>query len=292
LERIEQEIASLEQGVILLAEALQKAYAEYLAVLGKTVCQQLILAGYHVCTQGYPEAFLGLSYRDRRDLQDYLRHLSREAEQDLQTLLQSPLPSDDGERSEEALTRADSGRQEPLNAEMTEFPESTTGKKSLTPGDLRQWQEGLERAIALELHALSHATNRLLQQKGILPHHLPEGMLEAAMHAELAEVRGNTPNLLNLVIEAVHESDSPADQEEESQNERSRLHILAIHLRLSEIEFSDTGVSAARSQIRSLTAKLKNLAQQYHKKQQERAIAAAQSAWRSTWTEGDDGVTV
>ncbi len=57
VERIEQELASLDQATRAIADEFYNAYSSYLKVLGQAVRQQLILASYHVCTQGYPEAF-------------------------------------------------------------------------------------------------------------------------------------------------------------------------------------------------------------------------------------------
>jgi len=69
VERIAQEIATLDQATADLAEALHGTYASYLNRLGQAVRQQLILACYHVCTQGYPESFLQLAFSQRQQLQ-------------------------------------------------------------------------------------------------------------------------------------------------------------------------------------------------------------------------------
>jgi len=60
---------------------------------------------------------------------------------------------------------------------------------------------------------------------------------------------------------------------------------MAIHLRLIEIEFADAPLTAIRNRIRSQSAQLRNLGREYQKKQRERAIAEAQSAWRTSWSE-------
>lgn len=57
IERIAQEIAALDKATSAIADELYGGYSTYLTVLGQAVRQQLILASYHVCTQGYPESF-------------------------------------------------------------------------------------------------------------------------------------------------------------------------------------------------------------------------------------------
>jgi hypothetical protein len=59
--------------------------------------------------------------------------------------------------------------------------------------------------------------------------------------------------------------------------------LIAIQLRLSEIEFADTNVRTARNQVRQLESKLASLGREYHKRQRERTIAEAEAAWRASW---------
>jgi hypothetical protein len=59
--------------------------------------------------------------------------------------------------------------------------------------------------------------------------------------------------------------------------------LVAVNLQLSEIEFSDATVNAWRTNIRELTGRLNAIAQEYHHKLRQRAVAEAESAWRSTW---------
>ncbi|MEO0686034.1 MAG: hypothetical protein AAFY76_13590, partial [Cyanobacteria bacterium J06649_11] len=68
IERIEQDIVELEKTIKVIAQQLQNAYTSYLEVLGQALRQQLILASYHLCTQGYPESFLKLSLSQRQKL--------------------------------------------------------------------------------------------------------------------------------------------------------------------------------------------------------------------------------
>ncbi|MCZ0898944.1 hypothetical protein ON021_03365, partial [Microcoleus sp. HI-ES] len=152
-----------------------------------------------------------------------------------------------------------------------------------SPESLARWQNSIEKSIAHILKLLSRDTNRLLQQSGILPSQLPEPVLEAASQAESSgDSVAGPPNLLNLIIE----TDASSASRKLAATFGSRaLHITAIKLRLSEIEFADAGTSAWRQQIRNLSVKLNSLGRDYQKKQRELAVVEAESAWRSSWFE-------
>ncbi len=74
-------------------------------------------------------------------------------------------------------------------------------------------------------------------------------------------------------------------QNEGEEEDSTIMRIVAINLRLSEIEFADPALSASRSQIRNLLAKANKLHREYHKRQRERSVAEAEAAWRSSWSE-------
>lgn len=246
IELIERDIAALEEAIATLTSEFQQTYERYLNALGQAVLQQLILASYHVCTQGYPDTFLSFSFQERQELQQSLRELGSYARQQLLSHIQLPLPT-----------------------------ENPTTK--LNPEDLATWQEQLEKAINQTLPTISRETNRLLQEKGILPKKLPDAVLEVAAKADPAtEVVGGPPNLLNLLIEA---EDSPEKENSEV------THIVAVNLRLLEIEFADQAVMAGRNQLRNLVARLSTFRREYRKKHRERAIALAEAAWRASWYE-------
>ncbi|MDP5338264.1 MAG: hypothetical protein NWQ28_06775, partial [Nodularia sp. (in: cyanobacteria)] len=73
IELIERDIAALQEAIRAIAAELHNAYASYLTTLGQAVRKQLILASYHLCTQGYPENFLKLSLNQRQKLQQGIR---------------------------------------------------------------------------------------------------------------------------------------------------------------------------------------------------------------------------
>ena len=348
VQQIEQELQALDRSVSAIAIEFQDTYRQYLAVLGKAVRQQLILASYHLCTRGYPNQFLQLSVSQRQDLQQSLQRLAKQTQTQLQDQLQTVQAfavsqrqiAEVKERARERerakadaaaiaeLKRNDptepetweiSAGQDPeaaiedleLNAleallqenasdsenasDFSQFPAQFTDLPAdpdtfaeaessspelpifplpIFPKTIAQWRDDLERSIVQQLQSLSHAANRLLQQTQILPSRLPEPVLEVAAKADIAaETSASPPNLLSLLVES------------ESGDETSVTQLLTIRLRLAEIEFSDASIGVCRSKIRSLMAQLSKLGREYQKCQTEKAIAQAETAWRSSWFE-------
>jgi hypothetical protein len=433
VERIEQDIAALNKKVAAFSEELQGTYANYLKVLSEAVERQFILAVYHVCTQGYPAEFLGLSLSARQELQQNLRSLAKQIPETLPELLrkpgseqatdsytlphdplvlikqwltppnvlppgdastpkptfQSPTPdidpslatelssnpdqpssihqvasglptpdiqqnpdTDDADRPLNAAQFSDSAQPpsseqvsnsgnsfhgvvfhpdpnsykiiaepntssrqfsssplvnqnpssnsapsdlNPVDSTATQPPDPQPSpaqipEKSsapLTPDLLMQWQITLEQEILAELRALSHHANRLLQQAGILPKKLPEPLLQSASQSQMAEMVSHYPNLLNLLLATAGDDQSDEDNgEDESPSlPPSLIKIIAIHLRLTEIEFASSQATSMRHKLRNLSAQLKQLKKIYRSKQKELAIAEAEAAWHSTWFE-------
>ncbi len=257
VEQINRDIAALEETVKAIAMELEKAYISYLTALGQAVVKQLMLASYHLCTQGYPKLFVGLTINQRQQLQQAIRMLTQQAA----AQLLEPIKAEN-------------------NVEFSFLEEESKPSSFSNPIELIKWQHQVENAIAQTLRTLSSQTNSVLQQAGILPTNLPLApLLEAAMSSPdgTAEVMtGGPPNLLNLLVEA--------DNDNESQKSNV-TQITAIHLRLIEIEFADATVRAKRNQIRSLSGKVSNLEREYQKKQRERDVAQAEAAWRASWFE-------
>lgn len=297
IERIEREIAGLEQTIAELAEEFYNTYSRYLAALGKGIRQQLILATYHLCTQSYPEEFLSLSFNQRQKLQQTIKQLAERTAQELIVQVNSPIQkksppllineleiSELQELIEESIAEIEhqeiDDEENPFAEEGTEKSDAelTTEKPNTNISDpevLMQWQERLENAIGKILQKLSRDSNLRLQQAGLLPKKLPEPVLEAAAKVEAAaETMPGPPNLLNLVIE------TESDRESQSS---TVTHLIAIHLRLSEIEFPDSTLTTIRQQIRNLSVRLHTTRREYQKKQREKAIAEAELAWRASW---------
>ncbi len=283
LAQIEQDLAAINQSVVQLSEDLQAAYSDYLSVLGAAVHQQLIMACYSVCTEGYPERFLALSFGQRQELQRILRQIANQTREELLAQLYPPTaevePDVDPLFAELAMEGAEGRADTPIAP-----PDQAHDKKQtrLDPPRLAHWQQSLEQAIATELQTVSYAVNRTLQQAGVLPGNLPEPLLEAATKAESSEVGAGKPNLLNLLVETRKGSEGEGGESENSKP-HTLLHIIAVNLRLAEIEFADVAVGTARNRIRQLSAQLRNIGRDYQKKQRERAIAEAQAAWRAGW---------
>lgn len=370
IERIEQDIVELEKAIGVIAEQLQNAYGSYLEVLGQALRQQLILASYHLCTQGYPESFLKLSLNQRQKLQEAMRKLAKSAVQDMQALLNDEEEPEESENELEGIAAeneeleddeieeveeqedeiyelvdeeleeeiADEDLQEitqdleindedleeiveklemedeqqksntfsqdvssgslPLDAKIA-FLSSKKGQSPIflsepsldkdwknwfnpntsNPMELAAWQKNLERAIGYIIKSLSNDGNRLLQKAGLLPRKLPPQILEAAAAASSeasTEAMPGPPNLLNLVV---------GIEGEEHEEPESLTQVMALNLRLVEIEFADMKLSSERKQIRNILNQLNKLGREYQKKQRERSVAAAEAAWRSSWYE-------
>ncbi|EAW36634.1 hypothetical protein [Lyngbya sp. PCC 8106] len=294
LKGIEEDIASLEEAIFKLAQDFDGAYENYLTTLGNAMRQQLILANYHLCTQGYPEYFLKLSYSQRQKFQQSLQALAANAQKMLISLIQiSPasqaLEEKEPEPEEPELEKEDDADEyDPLQAFTSEdeslelsadlLLQPPTPKVLSLPERLAKWQDDLEKSINTLLRTLSRDTNFALQQANIFPHHLPEAVLEAASQAEAsAETVASPPNLLNLMIET--------ENLEEDEGVTNVTRLMAVHLRVSEIEFADATLMSARHKIRHLSAQLNKVGRSYQKKQRERAVLEAEAAWRSSWFE-------
>lgn len=270
IERIERDIEALKEAIRAIAIELQTAYASYLNTLGLAVRKQLILASYHLCTQGYPENFLHLSLNQRQQLQQAIRKSGQVAAEQLLACIKSDEAGLDKEEVDKEVASSellDTSNSQPLTTDTS------------NPIEVAKWQHNLEETTQEILKKLSHDANLLLQKAGVLPKKLPEPILAAAAAAASeasGEVMPGPPNLLNLVIEI----------ENEQQSEDSGLtQIMAINLRLGEIEFADVTLSSERRQIRSILVKLNKLGREYQKKHRERAIAEAEAAWRASWFE-------
>ena len=303
-ERIEQDLAGLEEALAALNLEFRSTYEGYLTALGQAVRQQLILACYHLCTQAVPESFLKLSFEGRQKMQQSVKALAAESEEKLRSLVTESQAEEEIEEEEEEEEDEDDFDEEEEQEEEDEADDKEEDEKEKhqvsainylfslanyqlpstnSPESLARWQNSIEQSIANILKLLSRDTNRLLKQSGILPSQLPEPVLEAASGAESSgESVAGPPNLLNLIIET---DVSPASRKLAETLGSRALHITAIKLRLSEIEFADAGTSAWRQQIRNLSLKLNSLGRDYQKKQRELAVVEAESAWRASWFE-------
>ncbi|MGK7916998.1 MAG: hypothetical protein AB4038_15885 [Prochloraceae cyanobacterium] len=300
-EQIKRDLEAIENKVADIAVELRRIYLQYLDLLSQSIEKQLVLASYRICTQEYPESFLGLSFNERQTLQQNLRQLGKEIRSQLLDYLEtSKEPANDSDRTtREILTQLSLLEEknedllEKLLSQEPELSEQTSTETEIektdresseidpsnttNPEHLIRWHQQIQKGINRTLASLSKQANQLLEEANILPHQLPDKVLEMAIQAEDTDsaVRSH-PNLLNLLIEAENEDKS---------QEAKITKITAIRLRLAEIEFSDPTLSAQGNQIRTLLAKINKVKQHYQNKQQELSVAKAETAWRSSWYE-------
>ena len=285
IELIERDITALQEAIRAIARSLQNAYASYCHSLGTACTKQLILASYYLCTQGYPEKFLNLSLNQRQKLQQGIRNLGTQGAELLSSYLQAQgISSDQVDQVDEEVRE--------MLSESSDLPMSNVTKKNSPPDlsnpmEILEWQESIEEFIQGVLKNISRETNLLLQKFSIITEKIPEPLLEAAAavmepNATLSlseasvQVIPGLPNLLNLVVEI----------ENEQSPENSKLtQVMAINLRLAEMEFADTKLSSDRKQIRPILVQLQSVGRDYQKKQRERSVAQAESAWRASWLE-------
>lgn len=166
----------------------------------------------------------------------------------------------------------------------------------LSPITLAKRHVLLEKQLMLILQTVSSSANHLLKQLQLLPD-LPEMVLAAAAAAEAGEPSHGTPNLLNVLVEVggnrsreeVEEPDDNPEEEEGEEEEEAAdsnmTHLVAINLRLTDIEFADTHTALWRSKLQETLARLKRLGNQYQKLNREKSRAEAEHAWRAIWFE-------
>ena len=357
IERIEQDVATLEEKIQGIGQELQEVYSSYLETLGKAVSKQLILAIYHLSTQGYPDNFLKLSLNQKQKLQQNIRKLGKRGGLELKDILNTDEDQDADENMEleeisdeqileittdgdiritaadlplteaelaaamDSITKASENQNNQteeddnkisLNKESGDFPGIQSDEIALVntpisnkamdlfaavktaaskyppkpptadtsnPVELARWQQYLEISIQQVLRIISRDANRILQKSRILPKKLPPSLLEAAAASSeaSAEIMPGPPNLLNLAIEI--------EPEQKSQASHSLMKIMAVSLRLGEIEFADTELSSNRKQIRKISSSLAKVGREYQKIQRELSVAKAEAAWRSSWYE-------
>jgi hypothetical protein len=268
MQQIKQDLAALEERVANLAVELRALYSNYLNLLSQSAKKQLILASYQICTQVYPDSFLHLSTSDREKLQNDLKQLGNEIKSQFFSLLETPIQS-------ESLAIATEEQAIELTVDAKQ--------ESINPEDLVNWCKEFEINLQETFEKLSQEANIYLQESNILPSQVPAKIIEMAMQTEGSSLPLNqAPNLLNLLIETERDS----EEEPQPPQENPKItKLTAIHLRLSEIEFSDPTLSIERDRIRHGLEKLSKIRQQYRKIQREYAIAEAEAAWRSTWYE-------
>jgi hypothetical protein len=270
IEQVEQDLTKLRMASSQLGIELTTVYKSYFASLASTLKQQSIQGCYYLCTNGYPEAFLKLSYNQRSQLLKTLQRVINNAVVDLVVQI-------------EPSARTNDDDDEPTG-ELTAIP--TLPKDWFaTPTSLSTWQKQLEEEISHSLKEISYKVNLLLQQGQVLPQNIPKPILEANPQAD--RQGGSIMNIPNLLSVLIEQEDPTAEKliDREEDDAPNVLQIHSLYLRLTEIEFSDGTVLSCRKQINQLVNKISVLQREYLQKQQELKIAEAESAWRNSWFE-------
>lgn len=304
IERIEQDLMALEQAIAATIEEFRSHYNNYLIALGQAAYQQLIMASYHLCTQGYPERFLQLSFDQRQKLQQALKQLAKQTQAQLQAChdpqaqLPAPNPIDTDHElvttfpPEPSPTPGSSSpfaqfALEPLGTSHAEATDQTSPKLIASVMETIRWQEQVEQAIAATLQLTTRQTNLLLQRADVFPNKIPLPILEAAVRAEINNEAAGPPNILQFLIDTSTQDTGRDPHNEDEipvvQPKLAPLQVITVHLRLTEIEFADANLMSWRTKIRQVSARLSSLAREHQKKQHERAIAEAEAAWRVSW---------
>ena len=305
IQQIKQDLVALEEKVAIIADDLRSLYIQYLNLFCKSVQNQLVLASYKICTQTYPKSFLSLSFSQRQKVQQNLRQIAKQIENQLisslndskqlvtseqdnvieQMLKKLPIiQEEEGEKEEEEERKEE--EEEERKEEGTLFQSEIKNLNELTaenlknitdPKDLLKWQKKLEEAINKSLEKSSVKANSILQKNNVLPQKFPAKLLEIAMQAdESTSGVSPDPNLLSIMVET---------KKEEKSKKSSLTDITAICLRLSEIEFADPILSLERNKIRNLLNHILKIEKKYEKIKQELEVAEAEAAWRSSWYE-------
>jgi len=214
------------------------------------------------------------------------------------------LPTEVGKLVSQLLEEADSPIDlQEIKANLLLSLEELLPKKITTftvnnPEDLRQWCHIVEQGIQFMLDTLSQDCNASLQAIGVINPNLPTKILEMALRAEDNGInigRSGMPNILNLMVEARQERPSSESEEEneagednEEETEQSQvMKIVAVHLRLSEIEFADPQLNYSRQQLKQLDEQMDKLCKHYRSLKQSLLRAEAEAAWRASWIEND-----
>lgn len=405
VEQLTQQLAVLDQQAEELEASLRTTYGSYLNALAKTLRQQLILASYYICTEGYPEDFLKLPLSQRYDLQTKLKAIAQDTRRALESLLIDPQPSpsfpssfsmgsgnffpghaivaafemppnaiaingsvegephedgtdileieslndlestleqiqdqmklgifdsslddeeeeeddDDDEEEEDDDDDDDnnsSDRSNPndrrrnnsrrgmtesnareLQAILAQVAAAISAKEPKTPIDrLTTWQENIERGIQEKICMSSYKTNQALKKSTLIPEQVPDRALEAASRVD-NDANSPVSHVVQMLVEMGnrrpsdpesddHASDPPkrANADPFGPNVPKLIHVVALQLRLGELEFNDPILMRWRNRLRELANNTQDLTRKYRKCQHKRSVAEAQDAWRSSWT--------
>lgn len=280
IQQIKRDLAASEDASQKLAREIHTLYVKYLQKLSHSAPQQLMLATYQVCTQKYPELFLGLSFNQRQKLQQELQKLGKESKNYILNCLAIANQLEDAKNTlslEPESTEFNSPTpSNPQNESNLLVLSEDQAVKLSNPNQLFQWHYILETQINKTLEDLSIKANACLQKAELITSKVPIKVLEMAIAAQENNVNigVNSPNLLSIVVEQTTE------QPTETFNP---MNITAICLRRTDIEFAEASLSIERQEINNKVGKINQIQKQYNNYQRELAIAEAEAAWRASW---------
>lgn len=393
VEQLTQQLTVLDQQAEELEASLRTTYGSYLNALAKTLRQQLILASYYICTEGYPEDFLKLPLSQRYDLQSRLKAITQDTRSALESLLLDPQPTpplstsmgggnffpghaivaafgmpsdaiainvsiededeepnedstdileieslndlestleqiqdqmkrgifesssddeDEDEEDEDEDEEDEDDRSNPndrrknnsrrgmtesnareLQAILAQVAAAISAKEPKTPIDrLTTWQENIERGIQEKIRMSSYKTNQALQKSTIIPEQVPDRALEAASRVD-NDANSPASHVVQMLVEMGSRRPSGPDSDDHPKRSNSEpfgpnvpklIHVVALQLRLGELEFNDPILMRWRNRLRELASNTQDLTNKYRRCQHKRSVAEAQDAWRSSWT--------
>lgn len=230
--------------------------------------------------------------------------------------------NDEEDRSNEPrrgrMTEADARE---LQAILSQVAAAITAKEPQTPVDrVLSWQDSIEHGIREQICLASYQVNQALQSVKLIPQQVPDRALEAASRAD-GDGMTKISHVIQMLVEmgqddqaAERSSDRSDDRatdndqtDQRTDENRGKLsqfsskpskadrrkpqeripkltHVIALQVRLAEIEFQDPLLMRWRRSIRELSLELQTLTRDYRKYQRKRSVAEAQVAWRSTWS--------
>ena len=320
IEHIKKEIAALEEAVTLTAQELKAAYGIYLNSLAQVMRQQLILASYYICTQGYPERFLQLSLSQRQKLQQAIRKAAKKTAEGLisltnmegmqvdeleqQDILMNYLRqleihnnheqedksanSENAEQDQKKYEALDnheqSGKTQSGNVTLNQVLSSNFSSLKVYSSEISNPAELIKWQQQIEARILANLKHISSEVNGVLKNAdiLPRRLPPSILDAAViaSETSAEIMSGPPNILNLVIEVETGSSSEE-----TSLTQIMVLGLRLGEIEFANKQLSSLRKQIRYILGKLNKLGRQYQQKQREYSIAEAESAWRASWFE-------
>jgi len=291
IKQLRSDLTVLDTEMKLLATELFELYKVYVDRLNEVVGKQLVLACYQVCTQKYPESFLALSYQQKTDLQTNIKNLGQKFLGNLSNYLaEIDLPNQElfvdfpvSLTGVEPVLESNEDEIEKLIEENIEHLSTINLSNDkpfydgLNPADIIGFYKEIDDSIEETIKEFSIIANNYLRENNILPTQVPAKILEMALEAkDHASGVSNGANLLSLVIEK---------EDISSHGIKDITPIVAVCLRLEEIEFNDSPLSGDRRRIMSMMTKLIDVQKRYDRLTRLYAIASAESSWRSCWSE-------